>query len=52
MTNIEGAAFTDCKKLSSVTFVGKSELEKIGAAGFYGTALKSVEIPFSVKTIG
>lgn len=52
VTKIEGAAFTDCKKLSSVTFVGKSELEKIGAAGFYGTALKSVEIPFSVKTIG
>lgn len=52
VTNIEGAAFTDCRRLSSVTFAGKSELEQIGAAGFYGTALESLEIPFSVKTIG
>lgn len=35
-----------------MTFAEKSELEKIGAGGFYGTALSSVELPFSVKTIG
>lgn len=52
VTAIGGAAFTDCRKLSSVTFAEKLELEKIGAGGFYGTALSSVELPFSVKTIG
>lgn len=52
VTTIEGAAFADCRYLSSVTFAEKSELKTIGRAGFYGTALTSVELPFSVKTIG
>lgn len=49
---IEGAAFTDCSRLAEVIFDDGSELEKIGTGGFYGTALASVDIPFSVKTIG
>ena len=52
VTTIGKAAFTECKRLSSVTLREIWNLRTIGAGAFSGTRLHSVMIPSSVATIG
>lgn len=47
-----GSAFYCCEKLSTVTFEKESRLTTIGGSAFQKTALKTIEIPSSVETIG
>ena len=52
VTSIGKYAFNGCSSLKSVTFQEGSELTSIGERAFYGTDLKSIEIPASVTSIG
>ncbi|MBR3681552.1 MAG: leucine-rich repeat protein [Clostridia bacterium] len=53
VTVIHGYAFFYCSEVSSVTFVGKSNLSAIGECAFEGcTAIKSIIIPSGVASIG
>ena len=50
---IEGEAFENCSKLTTLTFEYKSEITSIGDYAFFVCeSLKSVNIPKSVETIG
>lgn len=51
VTRIGDYAFMDSKALKNVTFNGDN-LEEIGTKAFFGTSVKEVTIPKSVKTIG
>jgi len=57
VVSIGKRAFDECDKLTTVTFAGGmngegSQLQEIGEGAFCFTALKSITIPASVKTIG
>ena len=47
---IENSAFTQCKKLGSVTF--SAGLKRIGESAFVGTMLKTVALPEGLTSIG
>lgn len=51
ITEIENNAFVETDNLESIEFEEESKLEIIGKRAFYGTSLKSITIPKSVKTI-
>lgn len=50
LVSIGDYAFSECTSLESFTF--SSSVESIGVGAFKGSALKKVELPESVKTIG
>ena len=51
VTSIGGEAFYYAKNLSMVSFEGNNLVE-IGSSAFWGTAIKSIHFPESLKTIG
>lgn len=56
VTQIGGSAFYGCSKLQQVTFAtneeGASEVTSIGSSAFKNTALTSITIPDTVKSVG
>ena len=51
-TSIGKSAFEGCTLLESVGFAKGSQIETIGECAFAGTALNSLALPTSVKTVG
>ena len=52
VTRIGEMAFGECKDLISVVFAEGSVLERIDDGAFSGTAISSISLPASIKTIG
>lgn len=52
VTTIKGQAFHTATALETVTFASGSKLETLSANAFSSTALKSINLPTGLKTIG
>ena len=52
VTTICASAFRGCEALKMVLFQNKSRLTTIGEHSFFRTAIKEIEIPETVETIG
>lgn len=51
VTKIEEGTFVKCKNLETITFSANSQLESIAKGAFYESAIRSLELPDSLKSL-